>query len=675
MVATWVRPGRTYAYGDVAPFEREALAAELGNLWNHQISGAGAPGAQVVQAWDVLLLRTCAALGLGPWAAQALWYAAICALAALGATALVRVWFRHPAAGAAAGLFAVANVYTLTMLPNPLPLLATGELAVLAALLLRLLRGDRISPLTFAFATLPAAYLAMNPPLLITIAAALAFLAVTLRGPALRTALLAAPLLLLLHAWWLVPQYLSAHGGGGAEFSADTDVRSWSWTHVRASVPNVLSLNAFWAWDLSGQGFPYVDYTPYGAALDTRPWSLLRWALPALAALGALHPPGTRTTRRTMRAIAVVALLLAFLCKGVHPPLVAANLWLYDHVPGMWLLREPMAKLGVVLTLCYATLAAAAIQRAATSKAPARIALATAATAALAYPHPLWTGEVSAAQRPGSAPDSTARVAIPDAWRTIAAEANSAAPGKVLQLPLQNFYMATTTWGFAGADTIPRQLITRPVYQRMPGGYFDAPPALRDALANVEKSLLTHQGQAAAAQLRDLGITQVILRHDLIPTPQTPRWLTASPESLAAGLATVPELHRRLATPVATLYALPPTPESPTLTPDRPLMVTPPPGTAITLTLPEAYAPGWHLQGVPTSWTATHTRSPNGWSNTWVLQAPTLGTATLTPTYTPQTKADAALWTSALTALAMTAAGILAHRPKLTRTRPRVART
>lgn len=78
--------------------------------------------------------------------------------------------------------------------------------------------------------------------------------------------------------------------------------------------------------------------------------------------------------------------------------------------------------------------------------------------------------------------------AVPHDWRVVADKVNASdtGPGKVLQLPLQPFYMVTTTWGFTGADLVPRQLVKRPVLQRMPGGYFDAPPALRAALYRLE---------------------------------------------------------------------------------------------------------------------------------------------------------------------------------------------
>ena len=41
--------------------------------------------------------------------------------------------------------------------------------------------------------------------------------------------------------------------------------------------------------------------------------------------------------------------MFAFVGKGLNPPLRGVNVWMYDHVPGMFLLREPMGKVGALL--------------------------------------------------------------------------------------------------------------------------------------------------------------------------------------------------------------------------------------------------------------------------------------------------------------------------------------
>ncbi|WP_368662751.1 glycosyltransferase family 2 protein [Kitasatospora sp. NA04385] len=394
----------------------------------------------------------------------------------------------------------------------------------------------------------------MNPPLLAVVTGATAVLAVAaapLTGgrwrPVLGLVGRALPLLVLAQLWWLVPQAVTLSGGGaGTDFSAQTNVQAWAWTQVRNTLPNILALNAHWGWT-------HPEYYPFAAAVDRAPWGAARWVPALLALAGAALPPGPRRTRWAVRSLAAATGVLVLLCKGLHPPLAAVNGWLYAHVPGMWLFREPMSKFGVLLVLAVAVPAGAAVQRAldAGRRAPAVAAVAVAA--ALAHPWPLWTGAVVTQARP---PLPSASVAVPADWQRVADAANgSPVPGKVLELPLQGYYQVLTDWGFHGVDDVPRNLLTRPLLQRLPGGYFDNASGPARLLALAERSLAAGDGDAATGALRALGVGQVLLRRDLRSTAGDA--VTADPAVLGAALDRLPGARRALATPVADLYELP----------------------------------------------------------------------------------------------------------------------
>ncbi|MFC1437426.1 hypothetical protein ABUW04_04085 [Streptacidiphilus sp. N1-10] len=578
MPLTWYRPGRYFATGDVGPFVRDGLAAELGSVWGHQVSGAGGPSYEVARLPDLVLIKLCGVVGLGGPAAQLLLYSLILGAAAAGTSYLASVWLRRPGAAAFAGLLSVANAYVLVSLLNPLPALAGAAAALLGGQLCRAAQGHRVRATTFALSTLPLCYLAANPPLLAIVALATAGFALAspwLTGGRLRPVLVLAaralPLVLCLQLWWLVPQLITLQSGGGASaFNAQTNVQAWAWTQTRNTLGNILALNANWGWK-------YPEYYPFATAMDRTPWALLRWAPPLLAIAGALAPPGPPPVRRALRRLAAAGAVLVLLCKGLHPPLAGLNAWLYAQVPGMWLFREPMSKFGVLLVLVTSVLAGAALERTLEARRRSRHAAGAVsalralpcalALAALVYPWPLWTGAVVDQARM-SLP--SASVEIPHAWQRIADQVNrSPATGKILELPLQGYYQVRTDWGYHGADTIPRQLLRRPVLQRLPGGYFDASPQLASLMALAESSLVDGDRDTAQGALRALGVDQVIVRQDLVSSPGDQP--TADPARLRAGLARIPGSRLVSAGPVARVFQLPDGPAQPaSLTLDDP---------------------------------------------------------------------------------------------------------
>lgn len=560
----WFRTGSFYARGDVAPWIRDGLRSELGWHWTHQNSGAGGPTYEIVRAAELLSIRFARLLGGTETLGQRLFFAAAFAYAAAGVAMFVARFTRRPVLVFAAGLLGAFNPLVLVNLPNYLIPIATGLVGTTGAIAVTAARGHatRRHPRLVAVLSLTCSCLALNPPLLALVGCWIALLPLTVpaltrtgrRGIARvaallgRTAAWAVPLAL----WWVVPYVFALErAAAGGTIGADTDVASWAWAHAHGSLDRVLTLVAKWSWPDTrfGHNAPFMAGTA---------WRVLTFALPAGAALAAVvaRPRHLRTARRLLVALVPLALL----AKGIQAPLPGLNTWLYEHVPGFWLLREPMNKIGVLLVLVLVTGWALALDgasarlRVARRRAPrlgnrlANAALVLLALAPLVFAWPMITGR---------AVRSDDRVRVPGAWREVARSVNqSPVRGKALVLPLDDFYQVPTTWGFYGTDTMVRQLLARPVITRNPENYIgDSAPF--DTLARATEQALNGGDTSAAARLlRSLGVSHVVVRHDLdfASTIRTPKM--SRPDQLETAMAEVPGFTPSLRTEVADVFEL-----------------------------------------------------------------------------------------------------------------------
>lgn len=317
------------------------------------------------------------------------------------------------------------------------------------------------------------------------------------------------------------------------------------WSQINNQVPNVLTLSANWAWYLP-------QYLPFTADLD-RPFIIwMRYLLPVLMfAAPLLAMPRRRRVAMTLLGLSGLSVVLA---KGLIPPLSGLNLFLYTHVPGFWLFREPMSKLGQLLVLSNAVLLAIAVEGAiwrfkGRKAKPLRwpawlphpstfllICTALSVVAVLAWPYPIATGGVIPDNRPQQ---PSAHVRVPQYWRDLAATINAdPSPGKVLVLPLDDYYQMPTRWGFFGVDSIANLLITRGVVAPKPDGYFGDVPGYAADVRAVETALLSGDLTAVPRLLDASGIDKVLVRHDLVRG--MPRRTFADPDILAKEIAAVP---------------------------------------------------------------------------------------------------------------------------------------
>lgn len=517
-VSTWFRPGRFVAAGDIAPFVRTGFRGELFELWNHRVSGAGSATSIVGHSFEVALLTVTTRLGLPAHGAQQILFSVAVGLAMAGAMYFVSAFTRRPLVTVTAGLVAVFNPLSVSLLPNPLPLVGVGTAGLLGGLVFRAAAGGRPPWWATAVALLPASYLSLNPPLL----AVLPVWVLALLGPAgvlhgargarrgVRFLLRSLPVALLVNLWWIVPTGLTLLGSRGAvDTIAVTDVSQWAWTHARSSVANVMTLTATWTWD-------HPEYAPWSTTLDAPAFAWLRYGLP----VAALAAPLVGSARRRRIAVVFLPLVLVsvLLIKGVHGPVAGLNRALYAHVPAYWLFREPVGKIGVVLVVLYSLLAGLTLQavwewlRAHTGRAASAGGVVLFLCVPLASAYPLLDGSVIAGARP---PLPGAHVRVPDGWYRLADRMNGdPSVDKVLVLPLGDFYQMPTTWGFYGTDAIPGQFLTDPVIQQSASGYFSVPTDFAALVARSQAALLAGETGLARRLFGEMAVTHVVLRRD-----------------------------------------------------------------------------------------------------------------------------------------------------------------
>ncbi len=573
----WFTTGSFYATSDITPWVRTGLASDLGWQWTHQLSGAGGPSYEIVRVPEVVFNGLARILGGSETLGQRLLFSVMFAFAAAGGAALVGVFAQRKATVIVGGLATAFNVWFMLYLPNYLPVVTVGILGSITALALRAARDERKRPILFAFSLVPLSYVSMNPPLVLVVAVWSVLLPITaavLTGTGRRgvwrvVRLLAqsAIFVIPLSLWWVVPMGIALTQSVGSDaVGAVTDVVAWSWTHRRNSIPNVLTLHSEWSW-------PMRQYHGEAIELAKAPFAWLDWVFPAGVVVAPIVVPKDR--RRPFLIIGAVLPVMVLLGKGLHAPFSSVNLALYRTVPGLWLLREPMSKLGSLFVMAYVVAWAVSLESIvgriplrflAVSRGEfpklalrQRVHLVVSGSVALLFfaapvvnAWPMWSGEATSDIQPGR----SERVVLPTAWRTVAKHLNeSPVRGKALVLPLGDFYQMPTTWGFYGADNLVRQLLTRPVISRNPEGYITDTPTFDLLVQSVETAIASGEADKSLSLLRALGVSHVVVRKDF-DLATTQRTLTGvrSHKPIIAGLSAVPSLKTTIDTDMARVF-------------------------------------------------------------------------------------------------------------------------
>lgn len=575
MFFIFFRTGKFLASGDVAPLVVDGLRHELGWQWTHQTTGAGGPTYEIARTAEVAAVQLSRLFGGGEAMGQRLLYSFIWGFAAAAGAALAIRFTNRKWLATILGLVAVLNPYTLIAQPNPLPIVAIAIACAITALCSDASRGQSRRWVMLSLLTFPCSYLSLNPPLLVLIVAfSLAQVIVTpfLAGGGLAGArrivslvARAAPLSAALSAWWAVPAFIAIQKADPTAVGAVTNVQAWAWTHQRSSIANVLTMFGHWSW-------PRTEYYGGAVVLESFPWNILRWVLP----LGALLAPFLVRKVQRPRAtfVAVLIVISALVGKGLHKPFSGVNRWMYAHVPGFWLFREPAAKVGVVLIVLYTIAFTMAVDevvqrlenrlrvgkseyfnanRTRTKRIQTTL-IGLVAMAPLLGVWPLWTGTIVKAASSDEVGD---RSALPAEWRHVAKTINtSPLRGKTLVLPIDDYYQVPTTWGYYGADNLVRRLIRRPVLQSDPQLYVGDSDVFEALMKTVEKSIVLNDGQGTASLLRALGVSHIVVRNDIDFSSKKRKLNMQKPETIRAGLRHVDGLRLMQSTNVADVFEL-----------------------------------------------------------------------------------------------------------------------
>ncbi len=155
----------------------------------------------------------------------------------------------------------------------------------------------------------------------------------------LRTAFLTCITLASLHGYWLLPALLSRAPSLPVSYSRISQVDNLSF----ASISHVISfLHPHWPKNIFGQiSKVRVEFLIF----------------PALAFLPIIF----YKRNKTIAFWSLNTLVLLFLIKGSNPPLPSVYLWLFTHVPGFSLFRDP-TKFFPFLAICYSVLISYAIE-------------------------------------------------------------------------------------------------------------------------------------------------------------------------------------------------------------------------------------------------------------------------------------------------------------------------
>ncbi|HEX7097529.1 MAG TPA: hypothetical protein VF183_16715 [Acidimicrobiales bacterium] len=553
----WFSTGYFYAEGDIDPFVRNGLRSEFGGQWTHQASGAGGPTYEVVRAVELVYIELARLVGGTEALAQRLFFASIFAFASFGVALFVATFNRRAWLVFAAGVCGACNPFVMQGLANPLPPLTIGLVGTIGAIVVRAAAGGRRRWFGLVLLTFPLSYLVINPPLFAVVVAwafvvclAAPFVQRTGRAGYARVAELcarAAVPAVLVSLWWMVPTWFTlTRASDAGTMLAETDVRAWAWTQRNSSLGATAALMGRWSW-------PDPRYHAATWLADP-PWSWTIWILP----IGVLLAPicARRQLRRAALSLLAACALLVFVGKGLHEPLGDVNLWLYRNVPGFFLLREPVSKVGVILVPLELTawvlttdgvlarLAGVGAKRWAGVVATCVLMLGPAIAA-----WPMLTGE---------AVKDRERVKIPDDWYAVASflehGIDDGGDGKVLVLPLADYYQLPTTWGYYGTDHLVRQLSTRPVITLDPEAYIGDSPTFSALVRAVEEAIVSGDAASAPKLLDALGVSDIVVRKDIdhSSTIRVPN--VARAEVIEAGLAQIAGLERRFTTDVADVW-------------------------------------------------------------------------------------------------------------------------
>lgn len=341
--------------------------------------------------------------------------------------------------------------------------------------------------------------------------------------------------------WWIIPFALLALQNVGSVVEG-ANVWNWAWSHSRASILNILWLNAYWGW--RPEYYPFIGYY-------SNPGVILTTFVPIIiVAFGLLFSQRKRILRYYFTGIILVAM---FLAKGLHPPFEQLNAFLYQHIPGFSVLfRESVSKFNFMITFFLAPVLACGVNSVLTNvevhlpskrpllkKAVSFSVVAVLILTIMVSSAPIFLGlvaETKTEQLP-----SPSYVSVPEYWFKLGDYfSNDTDDFRVLVTPDDDFYQMPYKWGYYGADALPLRFTSKPVLYHT-SGYFQSPA---DDILNIlyqaleDGDILTFNNLLTA-----MNVKYILLRNDIWWNFTWPGRHITNPEIIKKHLANNPEFE------------------------------------------------------------------------------------------------------------------------------------
>lgn len=419
-----------------------------------------------------------------------------------------------------ASIFYVFNFATLNFLLNVGMMWAYAFLPLMMALLIKAItqtsqryRNIACFALTFSIVgSVASMNVAVNAIIVIALISIslyyLVFDQTTNKTQALKTLGVITVITILASCWWIIPILNYYILSSSTQLMSNVNVLSWSWTHSRASILNLLMLNGGWGWR--------PEYVPYFGIYTDNPIFNFLLLLPFILASTAIF---FRDRRRINSYFILVGAIFIFLAKGLHEPLSNVNLFLYDFVPFMSMFREPISKFTLALIPFLAALVGFStnkITKSLNHLLPNRRILSYIFAGCVTFmlitsAFPILTNPIETKTQ--EIPFSS-YVKLPSYWNETANWVDSQeGEFKVLITPFDDYYQVPYSWGYFGSDTFIERLIQKPIVN--PTSSYQVNPDSVALINQLRDAIKFNRTEEFNTIMSLLNVEYIIQRNDL----------------------------------------------------------------------------------------------------------------------------------------------------------------
>lgn len=516
----WYVPGYIIAKGDYFAYlpNIRILSNDL-SLWSRNNFGNPSPNPAYTLYGILWMIPHLANISIGVWQIIT---ELICVIGAAFSSFFLTstLYPRRNVASVTAAIFYVFNFSVLNFLLNVGMMWAFAFLPLMMALLVRAItrtsrkyRNMVCFVLVFTSVGSIASMNVANDAIIVVVLIAislyyLAFERELNRTRALRTLIVIAVITFLASCWWIIPILNYYLLSSSTQLVSEVNVLSWSWTHSRASILNLLMLNGGWGWR--------PEYSPYyGIYADNTIFSLLLLVPILLASTAVLF----RDRRRINSYFVLLILVFIFLAKGLHEPFSGMNLLLYDLVPYMSMFREPISKFTLALLPFQAVLVGFSTNAIAGKLAQyfpnrrilSHISVGFVILVLMISAFPLLTNPIETKTK--EIPFSS-YIRLPGYWIE-AADWLDHQEGdfKVLITPFDDYYQIPYSWGYYGSDSFIERLIQKPIVN--PTSSYAVNPHAVVLINQLRDAMKFNRTQEFDAIVSLLNVEYILQRNDL----------------------------------------------------------------------------------------------------------------------------------------------------------------